>query len=127
MVSLAVRVSVLMAGLGAVYLQLFVPPATPIVRLASDHYKFMEGATRILRGDVLYRDFFSFLPPGTYLLYEGLIAIVGVRLWLPHVLLLLIGLTVTWSLLALADGALSRPWGTGWRASWRATRRHDRS
>ena len=114
MVSLAVRVGVLMAGLGAVYLQLFVPLATPIVRLASDHYKFMEGATRILRGDVLYRDFFSFLPPGTYLLYEGLIAIVGVRLWLPHVLLLVIGLNVAWSPSHASRTGCSRADGDCW-------------
>jgi len=37
----------------------------------------LEGAQRILRGQVLYRDFFSFYTPGSYYFLAGLFKLFG--------------------------------------------------
>ena len=37
----------------------------------------LDGATRMISGEVLYRDVFAFLPPGGYLLLEGWMRVVG--------------------------------------------------
>jgi hypothetical protein len=37
----------------------------------------LHGAERVLRGEVLYRDFFEFLPPGSFLLLAGWMHVVG--------------------------------------------------
>lgn len=50
-------------GLGAfLYLNLFIPPATPLV-LGPDGPVYLMNASRMLKGQVIYRDFFQFTPP----------------------------------------------------------------
>lgn len=49
----------------------------------------------MLYGDVLYRDFSQITFPGTELLYFSLFKLFGLRTWIPNVLLVLLGSTLT--------------------------------
>ena len=50
------------------YLRTFLLPATPFVAIG-DQVLFFTRALRIMNGQVLYRDFFELVTPGTDLLY----------------------------------------------------------
>src|SRR5271167_2364177 len=63
------------------YLRTFLFPATPIVA-HDDQTIFFARAVQILHGQVLYRDFFEFVPPGTNLLYAAGFRLFGVHAWL---------------------------------------------
>jgi len=52
------------------YLTLFLLPRTPVL-LSGDQLSFWMDGQRILHGELLYRDFFQFTPPGTKLVYFG--------------------------------------------------------
>src|SRR5215472_8091352 len=51
---------------------------------------FLLGAERLLHGDRLYADFFEFLPPGSFLLTAGWLAMVGTSLWAVRCLAILV-------------------------------------
>jgi 4-amino-4-deoxy-L-arabinose transferase-like glycosyltransferase len=51
----------------------------------------LQGAQRILRGEVLYRDFFSFLTPGSYYLLAFLFKIFGSSILVARTALVLLG------------------------------------
>jgi hypothetical protein len=50
----------------------------------------------MLEGQVIYRDFFQFTLPGTELVYFALFKLLGPRAWVPNVMLLVLGLSLTW-------------------------------
>lgn len=77
------------------YLQLFILPATPIQH-AGDQAVFLVGATRMLEGQVIYRDFFRFVLPGTECIYFLLFKLFGVRAWIPEGVLIFLGLGLVW-------------------------------
>jgi len=52
-------------------------PFTRYVSWLGDEGVLLNGATRMMSGEVLYRDVFAFLPPGGYLLTEAWMRIVG--------------------------------------------------
>src|SRR6184192_324694 len=54
----------------------------------SDEGIVLQGAARILRGEIPYRDFFSFYTPGSYYLYAGLFKIFGISLLVARGMLL---------------------------------------
>jgi hypothetical protein len=78
------------------YLDLFVLPATPIYDPNKDQLLNLHNATRMLDGQMIYRDFFQFTTPGTELIYFALFRLFGVRAWIPNAMLVLLGLSVTW-------------------------------
>jgi len=51
---------------------------------------FLLGAERLLHGDRLYADFFEFLPPGSFLITAGWLAMVGTSLWSVRCLAILV-------------------------------------
>jgi hypothetical protein len=51
---------------------------------------FLLGAQRLLHGDRLYADFFEFLPPGSFLITAGWLAMVGTSLWSVRCLAILV-------------------------------------
>lgn len=72
---------------------------------------FLDEAWRVLAGEVMYRDFFEFLMPGTTYLYAAVFALLG-----PTTRALGWALLVQGALLALLMHALaSRLAGPGWR------------
>jgi len=81
------------------YLRTFLLPATPFNAFGDEIHYFLH-AVRMLHGELPYRDFFTFVFPGTDLLYVGVFRIFGVHQWVAQGLILLLGLlltcTVTW-------------------------------
>jgi hypothetical protein len=77
------------------YLQVFVFPATP--RSASgDQAIYLHHATRMLDGQIIYRDYDHFTLPGTDVLYAALFKLFGVKAWIPQAMLILIGVVPVW-------------------------------
>lgn len=77
------------------YLDLFVLPATPIAGTDLDQSLYLHNATKMLDGQMIYRDFFQFTPPGTESVYFGLFKLFGVRAWISNATLLGLGLSLT--------------------------------
>jgi hypothetical protein len=81
-----------LGGLIYLYLILFSPPFIPTY-LASDGTNYISQAIRMLKGEVLYRDFFDWPPPGTDLVYCLLFWIFGFHHWIHNATLLVIGMS----------------------------------
>ena len=75
------------------YLRTFLLPATPFATI-DDQLLFFVRAVRILHGEVLYRDFFEFVTPGTDLLYAAAFKVFGIHAWVMQAWLVLTGLTM---------------------------------
>ena len=86
----------LLVAAAFLYLDLFILPATPIYDLGTDQLLNLHNATRMLHGQMIYRDFFQFTTHGAELVYVTLFRIFGVRTWIPNAMLTLLGLSVTW-------------------------------
>ena len=76
----------------AVYLSQFKWPNTPVWNPHSDFVQWLGNAQRMLEGDVMYRDFFHYLPPGTEVFYMACLKIFGVHAWLPNGAVVLLGM-----------------------------------
>jgi hypothetical protein len=90
--------------LGAVvYLaaNLFASLDTPFLLGGDQVFRWMY-AQRELYGEQVYRDFMQFTPPGTDLVYLGLFRLFGPRIWVPNLIVMLLGLLLTWLSLRLA-------------------------
>ena len=79
--------ALLVFAAGCLYLQLFRTYTT----LHSDEGIVLEGADRILRGQVLYRDFFSFYTPGSYYWAALLLRVFGNSMLVPRTALMIYG------------------------------------
>ena len=89
------------------YLEVFVLPATP--RLASgDQGIYLNNASRLLEGQIIYRDYDYFTLPGTDVLYAALFKLFGVRAWIPQVMLVLIGVVNVWLSIVISGKVLDR-------------------
>src|SRR5882672_8838271 len=63
------------------YLRTFLLPDIPFVAIG-DQILFFVRAARIVHGQVLYRDFFELVPPGTDLLYAVTFRLFGIHVWI---------------------------------------------
>ena len=54
------------------------------------------------QGETIYRDFFEFVTPGTALVYFFLFKLFGLRLWIPNLLSLLLGVGLAWLSVVIA-------------------------
>ena len=70
---------------------------------------FSQGAQRILRGDVLYRDFFSFYTPGSYYLLALIFKLFGSSIVVARTALALTGGVLSSLIYLLARRVCSRP------------------
>ena len=84
----------LAGALTFLYLILFILLDTPIF-LSGDDQIYLLNATRMFEGQVMYRDFFHFVPPGTELVYGVFFKVFGFRAWIPNLLLILLGMALT--------------------------------
>ncbi len=85
----------LLAALIFLYIILFTPPFIPTY-LASDGTILISQAIRMLHGEVLYRDFFELVPPGTDLVYYVLFKLFGFHHWIHNATLLTLGMSFLW-------------------------------
>jgi len=89
-----------------IYLQVFILPATP--RLATgDQAIYLHHATRMLDGQMIYRDYDHFTFPGTDVLYLTLFRLFNVRAWIPQVILILVGASMVWLILFISSRLLT--------------------
>src|SRR5690349_8050457 len=68
---------VIITCLLALFAVFWVWPCFLFTRLDYDEGILLQGAVRILQGQVPYRDFFSFYTPGGYYLYAALFKVFG--------------------------------------------------
>ena len=73
----------------ACYLRDFVLPSVPVM-LWADQILYATNGTRMIAGQMPYRDFFEFLPAGTDLVYAGLFRAFGVYLWIPNLVMVVL-------------------------------------
>jgi hypothetical protein len=85
----------LLGGLTYLYLILFLPPFLPIY-LKGDAAIYIHEATRMLNGEVLYRDFFELTTPGTSMFYYVLFKLLGFHQWIHNVTSLVMGASFLW-------------------------------
>jgi len=82
--------ALLAAGLAAISI-LYLWPFRNALSLGADEGIVLQGAVRILRGQLPYRDFFSFYTPGSYFWSAWLMKLFGDSILVPRSLLLLYG------------------------------------
>jgi hypothetical protein len=92
----------LLAAAVSLYCWLFVGAWTPVL-LTGDFLIYLDNAARMMRGEIMYRDFGHFLLPGTEFVFLACFKLFGARMSIPNALLLLIGVA-----LALLGWAISR-------------------
>ena len=74
---------------------LFALPGTPFL-LGGDQALFWMNALRLAHGELIYRDFLEFTPPGTDLIYLGAFELLGSRIWVPNLVVLVLGIVLCW-------------------------------
>jgi hypothetical protein len=85
----------LLAALFFLYALLFVPPFIPIDH-GIDGLILGADGKRMFEGQMMYRDFFQYTTPGTVLVFFFLFKLFGLRVWIPDLTLLLLGLGLAW-------------------------------
>lgn len=88
-----------------IFLQLFILPFTPVY-VEGDQLLPVSNAMRLLDGEVMYRDFFHFAPPGTELHYAALFGVFGVKIWIMNVTVLLLALAQLYLVFAFSKRLL---------------------
>jgi hypothetical protein len=83
------------------YFRAFIFPAVPIV-LWGDQIGFFSDGTRIIAGQLPYRDFFQIVPPGTDLVYALLIRCFGVSAWIPNLVMAILAALMAWLVTVVA-------------------------
>lgn len=71
-----------------IYFHLFIFLFTPIF-YEEDHLYIMHDAWRMYGGEMIYRDFFQIMYPGTQLLYLAFFYVFGLRFWIVDVIILI--------------------------------------
>lgn len=89
------------------YANVFLLPNTPIL-LGGDQAYFWMDAQRMMFGELPYRDFFQFTPPGTDFLYLGLFTQFGPRIWVTNAVVLVLGMALCWVCFSLSLQVMSR-------------------
>ena len=84
------------------YLSLFTLRGTPFL-LSGDQVFYWMDAEHMMAGGRIFRDFFKFTPPGTDLLYFGVFRIFGLQIWVPNLIVLVLGVALTWVCLRVAS------------------------
>ena len=88
------------------YLCLFRLPCTPIF-IGEDQNLFLLDATRILDGQVMYKDFFELVAPGLVTFNAAVFKVFGERAWIPNAALVLLGLGLTAVMVMISRKVLS--------------------
>ena len=93
----SLRMIAVLAGLAfaVCYLRSFLLPHTPLV-LWGDQLGFATKGSRVLLGELPYRDFFEFVTPGTELVYGALFRCFGVSLAVPNLLMATLAALAAW-------------------------------
>jgi hypothetical protein len=90
------------------FLQTFILPNVP--RIANgDQGIYLSLGARMLDGQLIYRDYDHFTLPGTDVLYLVLFKLFGVRASIAPVMLILLGVSITWLSIRISKTVMSGP------------------
>jgi hypothetical protein len=92
--------------IGCLYLDAFILPHTPIYQ-GDTAPIFMLEATKMLQGQLIYRDFFQFTLPGTQVFYLLLFKLFGTHSWIPSAVWVLLGIGLAWAGVVISRQLLS--------------------
>jgi len=95
-------------ALSFLYLRTFLLPATPFVD-TSDQILFFSRAVRLVHGQVLYRDVFEIVPPGTELIYAAAFRLFGIHAWVIQAWAIVLGLALACVITRIASRILQGP------------------
>ena len=92
------------------YLRTFLLPRTPLAPYGDEIHYFLH-AVRMLHGQMPYRDFFTFVPPGSDLLYLSAVRLFGIHAWMFQGIIVVLGFFLTcailWVSTSILDGSLA--------------------
>ena len=88
------------------YLRTFALPCVPLVAYGDETMYFAHGI-RILHGEVPFRDYLTFVMPGTDLFYAGAFGLLGVHAWLAQAFVIALGGTIAGLLVWISRRVLS--------------------
>ncbi len=87
----------LLAALSFLYCFLFIAPFVPTEGNGiGDSLLYLAPGQRMYQGEMIYRDVFEFVTPGTALVNFLMFKLFGLRPWIPDLLALLLGLGLVW-------------------------------
>jgi len=95
----------LLGAIGCLYLDAFIFPHTPIYQGDTAAIWILD-ATKMLQGQVIYRDFFQFSLPGTQVFYLLLFKWFGVRAWIPSATWVALGIGLAWTCFVISKQLL---------------------
>lgn len=98
----------LFAALGFLYLRTFTLGGIPLI-VALDETLYFEHGIRILHGQVPFRDYFTYVMPGSDLLYAGVFGLLGVHAWLAQAFVIFLGVTIAGLLVWISSYILRGP------------------
>jgi hypothetical protein len=98
----------LLASFCFLYLQNFLLPCVPVFQGDNAPF-FLLDAARMLRGQVIYRDFLELTFPGMPALNLLLLHVFGMRAWIPAATLVIVGLALTLLSAHIARRVVSGP------------------
>jgi hypothetical protein len=78
------------------YVFVFSPWFIPVFIGQGDVLLYAAPAQRMLQGEMIYRDFFEFVPPGFALVYLFFFRLFGMQSWIPNLQVLLLGGSLVW-------------------------------
>lgn len=89
------------------YLNLFVARVTPVL-LSGDQLYFWMNGQRMLYGELPYRDFFQFTPPGADVFYFLMFKVFGAHIWVVNGIVMLLGMALCWVCFEIARTIMNR-------------------
>jgi hypothetical protein len=98
----------LLCACGFLYLETFVLPDTPWAP-GGDQSIYLQHGTRMLQGQLIYRDYDHFTFPGTDFVYLCLFRLFSVRAWIPQAMLVLLGLGISGLTILISRKLLAGP------------------
>jgi hypothetical protein len=96
------------ATLAFLYLRTFTLGGTPLI-VSLDETLYFEHGIRILHGQVPFRDYFTYVMPGSDLLYAAVFGLLGVHAWLAQLFVIFLGATIAGLLVWISSRILKGP------------------
>ena len=97
----------LLGALVSLYFSYFRLPFTPIW-VGSDQWGWICDASRMWGGERVYRDFFELTTPGLEVVDVLTFHLFGLKNWIPHVHVILLGLSTTWLVVVTSRKVIQR-------------------
>ena len=97
----------LLGALVCLYFSYFRLPFTPIW-VGFDQWGWLGDAARMWGGERIYRDFFELTTPGLEVVDLFTFGLFGLKNWIPHVHVILVGLSTTWLVVVISRKVIAR-------------------